>query len=271
MYRKIILLLVCFIVIGKIFAQQPNTISEKDKQKQERKQHIADLIRREEEGALIYNKQNAFGFKLNTDGWSVMYEHGKYKTINTTNTWFLELGERKSHKEERVTPSDPYTGYPVGNSFIYGKQNVFYYFNLGIGQQRLIGGKGAKNGVAVSAIYGGGFSAGLLKPYYVTVYDPNTGETYDTKYKGPTDTIFLYYPISSAGLTKGFGEIKFVPGLIVHAGVRFDYGRYNELLCALEVGVSAEYYAQNMPIMVDAPGKKFFYNAYIAIEFGNRK
>ena len=130
MYRKIILLLVCFIVIGKIFAQQPNTISEKDKQKQERKQHIADLIRREEEGALIYNKQNAFGFKLNTDGWSVMYEHGKYKTINTTNTWFLELGERKSHKEERVTPSDPYTGYPVGNSFIYGKQNVFYYFIL---------------------------------------------------------------------------------------------------------------------------------------------
>jgi hypothetical protein len=271
MHRKIFLLLICFITFERIFAQQQKTLSEKDQKKHEHQQHIAELIKREEEGALIYNRQSLFGFKLNTDGWTVLYEHGKYKTISTTNTWFLEVGERKSHKEERITPADPNTGYPVGNSFIYGKQNVFYNINIGIGQQRLIGGKGTKNGVAVSAIYGGGFSAGLLKPYYVTVYDPNTGATQDVKYQGPSDSAFLYYPISSAGLTKGFGEIKFVPGLVAHAGLRFDYGRYNELLSALEIGVSAEFYTQDMPIMVNAPEKKFFYNAYVAIEFGSRK
>ena len=270
MYRKIILFLLCSIVTAQIFAQQ-HPKSEKEIKAEEHKKHIADLIKREEEGALIYNKQSVFGFKLNTDGWTVLYEHGKYKTINTTNTWFIEFGERKSHKEDRVTPSDPYTGYPVGNSFVYGKQNVFYNLNLGIGQQRLIGGKGTKNGVAVSAIYGGGFSLGLLKPYYVTIYDPNTGLTQDVKYQGPSDTVFLYYPISSAGLTKGFNEMKFVPGLLAHAGLRFDYGRYNELLSALEIGISAEFYSQNMPIMVDAKPKQFFYNAYVAIEFGMRK
>src|SRR5205809_3449555 len=271
MQRKIYLVILCFIMFSKTFAQQPQAPNEKDQKKQEHKQHIADLIKREEEGALIYNKQSVFGFKLNTDGWAVLYEHGKYKTISTTNTWFLEMGERKSHKEEKITPADPYTGYPVGNSFVYGKQNNFYYINVGIGQQRLIGGKGDKNGVAVSAIYGGGFSAGLLKPYYVTVYDPNSNITRDVKYQGPNDTVFLYYPISSAGFTKGFGEIKFVPGLLAHAGLRFDYGRYNELLSALEVGISAEFYTQDMPIMVNAESKKFFYNAYIAIEFGSRK
>jgi hypothetical protein len=271
MHRKIYLLVLCLITLGKVFAQQPKTLSEKDIKKQQRKQHIEDLIRREEEGALIYDRQSAFGFKLNTDGWTALYEHGKYKTTAITNTWFLEFGERKSHKEERITPSDPYTGYPVGNSFIYGKQNVFYYLNLGVGQQRLLGGKGSKNGVAVSAIYGAGLSLGLLKPYYVTVYDPNTNQTYDVKYQGPTDTVFLNYPISSAGLTKGFNETKFVPGLVAHLGLRFDYGRYNELLSALEIGISGEYYSQNMPIMVDAEPKQFFYNAYIAIEFGSRK
>lgn len=208
---------------------------------------------------------------MNTDGWTALYEHGKYKTITTTNTWFIEFGERRSHKEEKITPSDPYTGFPVGNPFVYGKQNNFYNLNFGIGQQRLIGGKGSKNGVAVSAIYGGGFSAGLLKPYYVTVYDPTTGQTRDVKYQGPGDTLFLNYPISSAGLTKGVGETKFVPGLVAHLGLRFDYGRYNELLSALEIGISAEFYTQSMPIMVDAPDKKFFYNSYIAIEFGGRK
>jgi hypothetical protein len=275
MQRKIYLLILCFITFSKIFAQQQHKpLSEKDQKKEERKQHISDLIKREEEGALIYNKQFLLGFKLNTDGWSAIYEHGKYKTIATTNTWFAELGERKSHKEEKITPTDFATGFPVGNPFVYGKQNNFYYFNVGIGQQRLIGGKGEKNGVAVSAVYSGGFSAGLLKPYYVTIIDPaNTGGTIDVKYQGPADTLFINpsYLLSGAGVSKGFSEIKFVPGVVAHAGLRFDYGRYNELLSALEVGVSAEYYTKNMPIMVDAPDKKFFFNAYIAIEFGSRK
>jgi hypothetical protein len=62
-----------------------------------------------------------------------------------------------------------------------------------------------------------------------------------------------------------------VPGLVAHLGLRFDYGRYNELLSALEIGISAEFYTQDMPIMVHAQPKQFFYNSYIAIEFGARK
>jgi hypothetical protein len=275
MYRKIFLLLLCFVIIGKAFSQQTttpaNVPSEKEKKKQARNQHIQELIQREEEGALVFNKQFLFGFKLNTDGWSALYEHGRYKTINLTNTWGIEFGERKSHKEEKITPTDLSTGFPVGNPFVYGKQNNFYYLNLGVGQQRLIGGKGTKNGVAVSAVYGGGLSIGLLKPYYVTVYDPNTGLTLDVKYQGPSDSLFLNYPISAAGLTKGINETKFVPGLVAHLGLRFDYGRYNDLLSAIEIGISGEFYTQDMPIMVDAAPQKFFYNAYIAIEFGGRK
>jgi hypothetical protein len=275
MFRKIFLLLLCSITLGKVFSQQTttpaNVPSEKDKKKEERKEHIDELIQREEDGALVFNKQFLFGFKLNTDGWTALYEHGRYKTINLTNVWGIEFGERKSHKEEKITPTDLSTGFPVGNAFVYGKQNNFYYLNAYIGQQRLIGGKGTKNGVAVSAVYGGGFSAGLLKPYYVTVYDPNTGQTMDVKYQGPSDTLFLNYPISSAGLTKGINETKFVPGLVAHLGLRFDYGRYNELVSAIEVGISGEFYTQDMPIMVNTPPKQFFYNSYIAIEFGGRK
>ena len=270
MRSKIYLVLIGITLYASAFAQQtkpPQNI--KEQKKQERKQHIAELIKRDEEGSLIYNKQSLFGFKLNTDGWTALFEHGKYKTTTTTNTWFLEIGERKSHKEEKITATDV-TGFPIGNPLIYGKQNVFYNVNIGVGQQRLIGGKGTKNGVAVSAIYGGGLSAGLLKPYYVTIIDPNTNETRDVKYEGSDDTLFLNYPFSSAGFTKGFSQIKFTPGLIAHAGLRFDYGRYNELLSAIEVGISAEFYTKDMPIMVNAAPKKFFYNAYVAIEFGKR-
>lgn len=230
-------------------------------------------MKQEEEGALIYNKQGAFGIKLNTDGYGIFYEHGKYKTIDKTNIWWLELGERRSQKEERV--STQYQDGPniiIGNSYIYGKRNNFYYLKAGIGQQRLIGGKGNKNGVAVSAIYGGGLIAGLLKPYYLKILTgPNTQQT--VKYQGAADSVFLDPTViaGSAGFFKGIGETKIVPGAHARLALRFDYGRYNELLSAIEVGVNAEYYTQEMPILINVKAKQFFFNGYVALVFGKRK
>lgn len=268
MFKNVFLVLLVCCITCVVYGQNNKP---KDKKKQERRERISELIKKEEEGALVYNKQYALGFKLNTDGWASFYEHGKYKTITATNIWWLELGERKSKKEEKTTKTS-YNGFfaLVGNPFIYGKKNNFYYVKAGLGQQRLIGGKGNKNGVAVSAVYGAGISAGLIKPYYITVSDPTTGDVTDIKYP---DSLFLDPAsiVGGAGFSKGFSEIKFVPGAQGKLGFRFDYGKFNELLSAIEVGINAEYYTQKIPIMVYAPEKQFFFNAYVALEFGKRK
>ena len=263
--KKIYLILFCSAVSFAGFGQAQQQTREQ--KKQARKDHINQLIKQEEEGAMVYSKQGAFGIKLNTDGYGIFYEHGKYKTITTTNLWWLELGERKNSKEEKVTP---YNGAYIGTPLIYGKQNNFYYLKFGLGQQRLIGGKGNKNGVAVSAIYGGGLSLGMLKPYYIRVVQ--NGVEKDIRYDN-NDSAFLNPSIiaGASGFTKGFGDIKYVPGVHGRVALRFDYGRYNEILSAMEVGVNAEFYTQNMPIMVHAPDKKFFFNAYVALVFGKRK
>lgn len=244
----------------------------KQLKKAERREKINQLIRQEEEGALIFQKQSAFGFKFNTDGWGVSYEHGKYKTITKTSLWWLEFGERKHPKEDKVPTLSASGGFLVLSSYIYGKQNNFYDFKIGLGQQTLIGGKGNKNGVAVSAIYGGGLTLGLLKPYYLEVVEPSTGKREQVRYTH-NDSVFLdpNAIIGRGDFFKGFNEIQVVPGLHARAAMRFDYGRYNELLSAIEVGVNAEYYTKGMPIMVNLPEKKFFFNAYIALEFGKRK
>ena len=276
--KKIFFLLLLSTVTAISFGQTTQkTISERQKKKQERKDKINQMIKEEEEGALIYSKQSAFGFKLNTDGWGASFEHGKYKTIKKTNLWWLELGERKSHKEEKISTGQDIGGgfILVGNPYIYGKQNNFYYLKLGLGQQLLIGGKGNKNGVAVSAVYGGGLTMGYLKPYYLNVQDDELGSI-DIKYIGAdssTKALFLYEPAinGSSGFTKGFGEGKFVPGAFARAALRFDYGRFNEFLSAFEVGVNAEFYSKTMPILINNPEKRFFFNGYIAIEFGSRK
>lgn len=245
-------------------------LSVHQQKRQARKQRVDDLIRREEEGVLAYHKQWALGVKLATDGYGLSYEMGWMKTINRTSILQFELNEKKSPKQYKVSVAD--NNYSEGTSFIYGKQNYFYQFKVGYGEQRVIGGKGNRNGVAVSAIYAGGLSLGLLRPYYVQVGD-SLGNLENIKYSTADSAEFLNPNAiyGGTGLGTGWGELKLQPGVHGKLALRFDYGKYNELLSAIEVGINAEWYTKQVPIMAVAPNHQFFFNSYVTILFGKRK
>lgn len=264
--KKIVFAALCTLALTVSYGQRKDI---RNKKKEEKKEKIRQLIIQEEQGAIIYQKQSIFGIKLNTDGYGVFYELGRLKTSRKSNLYNFEIGERKHSKEEKITSSQ---GGFLSNPYIFGKINNFYYVKLGFSQQRLIGNKGNKNGVAVSAIYGGGFSAGLLKPYYLKISDANS-QVEDVKYNNNED-VFINNPdriLGATGFSKGFGEIKFTPGAFVKTALRFDYGRYNELVSAVEVGLNVEGYAKKMPVMLLTKNRQFFFNAYAAIAFGRRK
>ncbi|MES2648542.1 MAG: hypothetical protein V4717_16825 [Bacteroidota bacterium] len=275
---------ICFLSIGffcllatSVSAQKTDDPSKKNKKEKqaERKERVDKLIRQEEEGALIYQKQSIFGAKLYSDGWGAFFEKGYMKTVNKTNLFSIEIGERKHRKEEKVSKFISGTPF-LGNSLVYGKQNNFYFLKLGVGQSYLLGGKGNRNGVAVSAIYVGGLSMGFLKPYYLDVIDPLSNSELTIRYEGNgsrNDTLFLDPQSISggAGVFKGFNQMKVKPGLFLKGAIRFDYGRYNELVSALEAGFNTEFYSADMPIMVNNKARKLFTNVFIAIEFGRRK
>jgi len=126
--------------------------------------------------------------------------------------------------------------------------------------------------VAVSAIYGGGISAGLLKPYYLQIQNTTTQRQEEIKYDN-NDQVFLDPTIilGKGSFSKGFNEMQFVPGAHVKGALRFDYGRYNEVVSALEVGLKATYFSKKMPIMLLNDPKSLFFNAYISVTFGKRK
>ena len=270
-----LLFFVCFLFVSTGFAQLRKLTpaqEEKMRLKNERREKINQLIKQEEEGALIYQKQITQGIHINTDGWSVFYEKGKYKTITTTNLWWIEVGEHNHPKEERTPTASSAQGFIILSNYVYGKQNNLYDVKLGFGQQKLIGGKGNKNGVAVSAIYGGGITAGLLKPYYLQIQNPTTQRQEEIKYDN-NDQLFLNPTIilGKGSFSKGFSEMQFVPGGHVKGALRFDYGRYNEVVSALEVGLKATYFSKKMPVMLLNDEKSLFFNAYISVIFGKRK
>jgi hypothetical protein len=93
------------------------------------------------------------------------------------------------------------------------------------------------------------------------------------KYQSADSAKFLDPSAISAGpgFSKGWSELTVDPGAYLKTALRFDYGSYNEMISALEVGISADYYSKKVPLMVYAAPKQFFFTGYIAIVFGRRK
>lgn len=267
--KKYFLITIALSLTIALFAQDSTSSGREQRQerKEVRRKKVTELMRQAEEGVLIYSKQSIFGIQLRTNGYGVFYELGKMKSNRKTTTYRIDIAETKDHKEEKLLGSSFF-----GNSFIFGKINYFYPVTLGMGQQYMLGQKGNKNGVAVSAVYSGGVSLGLLRPYYIQVDDPANQVNKTIKYTPEDSALFLGPTITGGGgFGKGWSEIKVKPGVFAKGAMRFDYGRFNESVSALEIGVTTEYYFSKIPIMLFRKDKNLFLHVYVAILFGRRK
>lgn len=235
--------------------------------KEEKKQRINSILRQEEEGVLVYRKQSVFGLQLRTNGYGAFYELGRRRSQKVTNTYSLEISEIKNRKEEKFNGNNFFA-----NSFVFGKINNFYQGKLGFGQQVILGQKGNKNGVAVTANLQGGLSLGILKPYYIDAMD-GIGQTRAVKYESADSALFLSPGAiaGGSGFTVGWGEAKIKPGVYAKTSLRFDFGRFNETVQALEIGMSIDYYTAKIPMLVYNDPKQVFFQGHIAFVFGRRK
>jgi hypothetical protein len=259
---------ICLIGLG-VTAQE--SMSRREQRKQDKREKINQMVRLEEEGESIFKKHSLFSIKMHTDGYGLTYERGKIKSPYKATLFQFEFNEKKHKKEEKQSRSDGAVVF--GNPFIYGKQNNFYQFKLGMGQQFMLGGKSNKNGVGVYAILAGGLSLGLMKPYYLDIESPpNSGQIKSIKYSQADSAEFMGPSILGAtGFGKGWGELKLAPGVHAKTGLRFDWGRFNNSVSAAEVGFTLEYYPGKVEQMVGMEANTLFFNGYLAFVFGSRK
>lgn len=248
-----------------VFAQSRTSKAEK---KRERQQKINAMIKQEEEGALIYSKQSVFGVQLRTNGYGGLYEMARLKSRRKANLYTFEITEIKDPKEQK-TPGGVFA---FSNPYIFGKINNFYQVKLGFGQGYLLGQKGNKNGVAITLFYHGGISLGLLRPYYIEV-DDGSGNSVKIKYSPADSAKFLDNSIilGSGGLGKGWGEMKMKPGVYAKGAIRFDYGRYNEMVSGIEIGLGVEAFSSKIPILLRTKQRQIFFEGHIALVFGRRR
>jgi hypothetical protein len=238
------------------------------------KRHMNSKMRTDEEGDIIFNKQNIFGIHLSSNGYGLSFEKGYFKTPSKTLIYQFEINEVHSSKEHHITATSD-NGYSF-SSVVPFKANNLYEVKAAIGQEILIGGKGNKNGVAVQALYSGGLTLGLLKPYLLNVTNTITQASTQMTYAQlvasqniPSE--FGDEPTGAAGFLAGWNKVAFKPALNARQAMRFDYGRENKTVAAVEVGITEEYYLSDIDLMYLVKGQHFFFNSYVAILFGGRK
>jgi hypothetical protein len=217
------------------------------------------------------------GIRINTDGYGIFVDKGWLKggeafgqkngdRFYHVRLLQFEFSEKKHPKEIRSSSVLP-GGVFQPSSYILGKINNFYQFKIGYGRRQMIAGKPDPGTISIHWVYMGGISAGLVKPYYLNLY--NLGET---KYSDSIVRSFISPNniMGKASFTKGIGEIKFVPGVHFKTGLHFDFATGRKGIMALEVGASGEFYTQKIVQMVAQDAKQYFLNFYASIQFGKK-
>lgn len=261
--KKLFLLLLSIACISVVFAQADK--SGRKSKREARTERINAMAKLEEEGVIAYKKHTIYGAKLTSDGYGGFLEIGRARSIRTALLFQLDISERKHPKEEKQQ------AFVNTSPTMFGKINFFYPVKLGMQYQYLLGNKGNKNGVSITGNLGGGLSLGLLRPYYIDVN--KQGERTFVKYESADSALFLNpdLHIAGPGFGKGWSDLTVTPGLYIKPALRFDYGKYNEMVSALEVGVTAEFYTKKIPQMIYIEQKQLFFSAYISVLFGRRK
>jgi hypothetical protein len=214
----------------------------------------------------------SLGVRLNSNGWSIYSDIGKVKSkdkkhsdmFHNVRIWQIEFTEKQSPSEYKST-ADNGAG---TNTYKYGKINNFYALKLAYGYRSLLVGKPDPGTVSIHWVNAGGVSIGLLKPYYINVYSDPTA----IKYTSATASDFLDQDLieGSAGFSRGLDEIKFIPGVHFKSALHFDFSGNRKNVIAIETGLNMEYYSQAVQIMANQSGTSYFFDIFIAAQFGRR-
>lgn len=226
---------------------------------------------------IIYNEETTFNLRVSTNRSLAMgVEFGRLRTYNKTKTWTLSLGELKHPKEQRQNSAPRASN--AFRPFVYGKRNSLFVLRAGWGAKRYFSEKAKHKGVAVGISYSIGPSLGLLKPYYLALAygsDLNTSfRIIHQKYSEGNADIFLDNAriLGASPFTRGLGECSFLLGGNASLAYHMDWGAFDEMVKAMDIGIMVDLFSKSAPIFVsNTQNKQLFINFFVNLQFGKRK
>lgn len=248
-------------------------------------QQVLDLGKNnyDDKKGLVYLEENTFEFNLYTNGAAVGLNFGTIDTYYKTKFWHASIGELKHFRQTRQSRSLQGGLGSNFRSFVFGKQNNFFVLRGGYGQKTYFSEKARTKGVAVGYSFEGGPTIGLLKPYYLILRyvneRPGSQNYRSERYTEENALRFLSNEniFGADNFLRGLSEVQFRPGLHGRVSMHFDWGSMDEFVKAIELGVMADVFLNEIPIMIESqytPGidnQAVFVNLFMNFQFGKRK
>jgi hypothetical protein len=232
------------------------------------------LMAQEEEDQPYQNEYVA-GINLNTNAGifgGFFFRHSRFVNKKRYRLFAVELVNVRNPKEQKTSNGN------TGNSYIYHKTNYLLPLRFQFGRKYALFQSDDEEGVEVNAIFAGGPTLGLLKPYYIQ-YDytdyVNSGSTSPTvtkkeQYRPDRDSVDARI-LGSGGFTSGIFHTKLRPGLNVKAGLSFELSKHGGGVTGMEIGGLVELFPGKIVIIPEAGNKEIFSSLYVNIYFGTRQ
>lgn len=221
----------------------------------------------DEQDKIFYRNERTFAAFLTSTGIGGNFRYARRITAFKKTLYEIDLVNIKHPKEVKISTS---TTTLTSRSFVYGKLNNFYNLRAGIGLQKEIFQKFDKGGISIRYFYNAGPTLGIKKPVYYYIYEINAkGEIIGQKIE-KFDIIQHVDPrlMSKASFFNGINEVTFTPGLYCKGGFTFEFGRYDEILHAIEAGVIVDAFLAKIPIMAIENNKQVFFSLFLSYRFG---
>jgi len=214
---------------------------------------------------ILLRKEKSGFIMIHTSGFGFGYHSGKHVTGYKKRMFEIELTGIRDQKA--IKTSNLY--FQDSKSYIYGQENSFFIIRSGYGKQKIINSKPYWGGVELRYFYYGGVSLGILKPVYLYILnETNTQSITVEKYDPNKDNYDNIY--GKAPFFTGFTKINFDPGLYFKTGLNIEYGSYDKILKAIEIGAAVDAYLKPVPLMAFNPSKNIFTSLFLSFHFGKR-
>lgn len=217
-----------------------------------------------------FRKEMYGGIMLHGDGWGLNFFHAKHRTARDRRVLGVEVTGMKHPKE--IKSYNPY--YEDSRGYFYGKSNSLLIVRPTYGRKHQITDKIRRSGVELNFVWGVGPSLGLAKPVYLQIGNPDhfPYQTISTERYDP-DVHDVQNIYGRATWFRGVDEVKVHLGGFGRMGLNFEHSGQTLGLKAIEVGVTADIYSTEVPIMAELEGvnnKFLFFQFYLSLMFGKK-
>ncbi len=201
--------------------------------------------------------------------------YGRVTQPYRTTLFNIDIAELRSSKERlRGNNNRGSTAQNTGNAYVYGKRNNCYLLRAGWGNKHYISEKQNDQNITLALSYQTGLSLAVLKPYYLQLYYRSDSSFVDNYQSYSPQNAYLFLDPSvirgTGGFTRGWDDLQFKLGLFAKGSLWIDFKAESSFIAAIELGLSADFFSRQLPIMIANESPPVFLNIHANIHLGGR-